>query len=553
MKAFKILSLIMAGTIFLPSCSPSSGKASEKPNILIILADDMGFSDLGCYGGEMETPNLDQLASEGVRFSQFYNTARCCPTRASLLTGLYPHQAGVGYMTEKLGETTAYQGHLRSDRYTIAELMKQAGYTTLHVGKWHVGNEKTGSDPGARGFDRAWSPWSRVDYWNTEKIYEDGMVRERNENEKKYLTDVTGDKALEYIDYALDKDQPFFMYLAFNSAHWPLHAKPQDIERYRGKYMSGWDKLRLDRIRRLEEIGMVSGTDPKKTENPFVPDWDKIPAGDAYKGYHAMTSQQHDQDDWDSKIAVYAAQIFCMDQNIGRIVDRLREKDELDNTLIIYLQDNGACAEHIGKNDTVYPGGPDSYTAYHLPWAYLSNTPFRMYKHFMHEGGISTPFIVHWPNGIPEKREGLIEKESFGQLIDLLPTCLDAAGLKNPDIDYDLEGESLLGEIRGEEDNSDREVFWEHEGNRCVRKGDWKLISRYEDDVLFFKRWEFPVDRRTREWELYNVKEDRWEQNECADEHPALVEELIGDYENYYCRVGALPRKKVIKGSRYEF
>jgi arylsulfatase A-like enzyme len=315
----------------------------------------------------------------------------------------------------------------------------------------------------------------------------------------------------------------------------------------------GWDALRLDRIARLDSMGLVTGTDPVLTRNPFVPAWKDIPQGDFYPGYHAMTSDKHDQDDWDSKMAVYAAQVSCMDENIGRIVNRLKELGQYDNTLIMFLQDNGGCAEAIGKDDSIYPGGPDSYNAYDLPWAYLSNTPFRMYKHFMHEGGISTPFIVYWPDGIPDERKGVIEKESFGQLVDILPTCLDAAGVDDAELDYPLEGMSLLGVIRGQEDNSDRQLFWEHEGNRAVRKGDWKLVSRYEDDVRYFQKWEFPIDPRTQEWELYNIADDRWELNELSGVHPGIVDELKKDYEDYYQRVGAIPRKEVIKGSNQEF
>jgi arylsulfatase len=262
-----------------------------------------------------------------------------------------------------------------------------------------------------------------------------------------------------------------------------------------------------------------------------------------------MTTPEHDQDDWDSQMAVYAAMIECMDLNIGRVIEKLRETGQFDNTLIMYLQDNGACAEHINRKEIDYPGGINTYTSCDLPWAYLSNTPFRMYKHFMHEGGISTPFIVHWPHGMEDERKGAIEKESFGQLIDLVPTCMEAAGIEDAGLDYPLEGQSLLRVIRGMEDNSDRQLFWEHEGNRCVRKGDWKLVSRYENDFRYFERWNFPIEARTMEWELYNVKEDRWELNELSSEHPDIVEELKRDYEAFYKRIGAIPRLELVAGS----
>lgn len=209
--------------------------AHSRPNIIVILSDDMGYSDIGCYGGEIQTPNLDALASNGVRFSQFYNTARCCPTRASLLTGMYPHQAGIGYMTARLGQSEAYQGHIKKEIKTIADYFKEIGYTTLHIGKWHVGGPENKTMPCDKGFDKAWAPLEIVNYWNTKQVYENGQIRPIKAEEQKYLTDAEGDKALEYIEYARQKDNPFFMYLAFNAAHWPLHAKQEDINKYRGK------------------------------------------------------------------------------------------------------------------------------------------------------------------------------------------------------------------------------------------------------------------------------------------------------------------------------
>lgn len=543
------LLIILAGSLV---GSPAAAQSAQKPNIIVILADDIGFSDIGCYGSEIGTPNLDRLASNGVRFSQFYNTARCCPTRASVLTGLYPHQAGVGYMVAPLGESTAYQGHLRHDRKTIAQLMKEGGYTTLHVGKWHVGNENNKTEPCDVGFDRSWSRKERIHYWDMNKIYEDGVTRKSLASEQKYLTDLEGEKAIEYIDYAVDRKAPFFMYLAFNAAHWPLHAKPEDIAKYRGKFMKGWDRLREERIQRLDAMGMVKAVPADKIKDAAVPSWNDIPAGDQYPGYHAMTSGKHDQDDWDLKMAVYAAQIDCMDQNIGRIIERLEEKGVFDNTIIIYLQDNGACPEGIGKNDEQIPGGADSYSAYHMPWAHLGNTPFRMYKHFLHEGGISTPFIFHWPAGMDAGIKGSIETGSFGHIIDILPTCLDAAGIRDLKIDYKLEGQSLLPAIKGMNDNSERTVAWEHEGNRAIRKGKWKLISRYEEDVQFFKAWEFPRKPREKEWELYNIEEDRWEMKEVSEWYPAIVKELKAEYEAYYKKIGAIPRRDIIQGTQFK-
>ena len=526
---------------------------ANPPNIILILSDDIGYSDIGCYGGEIQTPNLDYLASEGVRFSQFYNGARCCPTRASLLTGLYPHQAGVGFMTGALGNTDAYQGHLKKEVKTVADYLGEAGYTTLHVGKWHVGNRSNQTLPLDKGFDKSWSGEGKVNYWNTSQVYENGISRPAKPGERRYLTDVQGDKAVEWVEEAVKQKTPFFMYMAFNAAHWPLHAKDRDIKKYRGSYRAGWEKIRSKRIDRLEAIGMIEKIDPGLTRDPSVPTWHSIALGNKYDGYHAVTSGQHDQDDWDLKMSVYAAQIDCMDQNIGKIVAKLKALEQYENTIIIYLQDNGACAEGIGKNDPEKPGTPGSYIAYGLPWANLSNTPFKMYKHFVHEGGISTPFIFSWPSQLPAEKKGTIHKQSYGHLIDVIPTCLDAAGVYDHQSYRSLEGKSLLPVIKGEESRRDRAIFWEHEGNRAIRKGDWKLLSRYKNDYRYFKAWGWEKEPREQEWELYNIKKDRWELNDLSGEYPEVVKELKNEYYQWYRKVGAIPREQVIKGSKHKF
>ena len=524
-----------------------------RPDIIVILSDDIGFSDIGCYGGEVNTPNLDYLAENGVRFSQFYNAARCCPSRAALLTGIYPHQAGVGYMVERLGDTPSYQGFLKEDKPTIATLMRQAGYVTIQSGKWHVGNPQTNSMPTNRGFERAWTRRGRVHYWNMDEYYQDGEIIAAQEEDQRYLTDYTADKALEFIDYAIDKDSPYFLYLAFDAAHWPLHAKEEDIAKYRGKFMEGWDVLREKRTERLIQMGMIDAIPLDINKDPDVPYWDNIPPGDTFPGYHAMTSEKHDQDDWDWKMSVYAAQIESMDWNIGRIIERLKEAGRLDNTLIIYVQDNGGCAEGIGKNSNATPGTAESYLAYGMPWADLSNTPFKMYKHFLHEGGISTPGIFYWPKGIDRGRWGTIDRESFGHIVDIAPTCLDAAGIIDHDPAFIPEGQSLLPVLNGKKNNSDRKIYWEHEGNRAYRKGDWKIISRYINDYRYFSNWEFPKASREQEWELYNVKNDRFELYEVSQQYPEVLEELKKEYLEWYARVGAIPREDLIIGSSSEF
>lgn len=544
---------ILFALIVLVFCfSATSKQKNEKPNVIVILSDDMGYSDIGCYGGEINTPNLDKLAVNGIRFSQYYNAARCCPTRASILTGIYPHQAGMGYMARQLGDTPSYQGYIKWGTKTIADYFKEVGYTTIQVGKWHVGHPENKTMPCERGFDMAWATHKRIHYWNEEWCYENGEIRNLNSEEKGYLTDTQGKKAIEFVEKACQKDQPFMMYLAFDAAHWPLHAKPEDIDKYRGKFMAGWDELQKERIRRLDSIGLVPYVSPDLISDDAVPAWETIAPGDKYEGYHAVSSGRHDQDDWDLQMAVYAAQIDCMDQNIGKLISKLKELDEYENTIIIFLQDNGGCAEGIGKDDPNAPGGPDSYQAYGLPWANLSNTPFKMYKHFLHEGGISTPFIFHWPNGINKDQNGKIVKESFGHLIDVIPTCLDAAGVDVNEM-KNLEGQSLLSVLQGKADNSNRTIYWEHEGNRAIRKGDWKLVSRYSDDYKYFEHWGWNKEPRKKEWELYNIREDRWELNDLSDEKPELLNAMIEEYQVWYNNVGAVPRKEVIKGSNQKF
>lgn len=553
MKWYSRRLIFMSLLWFAQSSYADAQQIPIRPNVIVILSDDMGFSDIGCYGGEIQTPNLDNLASNGVRLTQFYNAARCCPTRAALLTGLYPHQAGVGFMTGKLGNTPAYQGYIKKEVKTIASYLKEAGYATYHVGKWHVGDAGNQTLPLDKGFDKAWMPVGRVNYWNTEKVYEDGSIRPLKMEEKKYLTDVEGDKAVEYLELAKGDARPFFMYLAFNAAHWPLHAKKEDIDKYRGNYLKGWNALQKERIKRIAALGLAPEIDAALTADESIPAWSAIPEKDRFPGYHAVTSGEHDQDDWDLKMSVYAAQIDCMDQNIGRVVNKLKELGAFDNTIIIYLQDNGACGEGIGKNDPHEPGKPESYLAYGLPWANLSNTPFRMYKHFLHEGGISTPFIFHWPNGLKKENQGKVVTEGFGHLIDIIPTCLDAAGVYNTEKFQSLEGQSLLGLINEDTENTDRTLFWEHEGNRAIRQGDWKLVSRYANDYRYFKAWGWEKEPRKKEWELYNIRNDRWELNELSEKHPEVVEKLTDEYLLWYKKVGAIPREVVIRNSTYEF
>jgi len=512
--------------------SPSD---TRKPNIIIILADDMGFSDIGCYGAEIQTPNLDRMAKNGVRFTQMYNCARCCPTRASLLTGLYPHQAGVGHMVDNKG-TRAYQGYLRDDCVTLAEVLREAGCRTLMSGKWHVGgrylpNKPETWHPGEagypipvqRGFDKHYGFLGGAgSYFHPPYMVKDATIIS-TPPEGYYLTDALTDEAVHLIEESAAETMPFFLYLAYTAPHWPLHALPEDIAKYQGTYRrGGWDGVRTARHEELKGMGILN------------PEWDISP-----RDRNAPAWPEIKERDWeDLRMAVYAAQVHRMDQGIGKIMSKLRELGIEDDTLIAFLSDNGGCAEfvaedtdrpepdtyniptpdgrlmHVGNTPSISPGPDDTFTSYDLPWANASNTPFRFYKHWVHEGGISTPFIVQWPAVIAG---GRIE-DAPCHVADIMPTCLEAAGADYP-AEFNgrkitpVEGESLMPVFRGRDWTRERPIFWEHEGNRAMRDGEWKLVSRFPG-----------------QWELYNMIEDRTEMNDMAEALKAKKEELIKLY-----------------------
>ncbi len=491
--------------------------ATKRPNIIVIVADDLGYSDLGCYGSEIETPNLDRLAAGGLRFTQFYNTGRCCPTRASLLTGLYPHQAGVGHMVNNLGKP-AYQGYLNDRCVTIGEVLGGAGYTTLLCGKWHVGEER-GHWPVDRGFARSYALVSGgTNYWRLDP----NRILARDDERIQppadwYVTDAITENAVTYLDEAASSERPFALYLAYTAPHWPLHAHESDIAKYRGKYMDGWDALRERRHKRMIELGVVDakwGLSPRERTSPV---WDDL--------------NNDEKEKWDLRMAVYAAQIDRMDQGIGRVLAKLEEKNALENTLILFLADNGGCQERINRGQPGVPPGPaDSFLSYDIYWANASNTPFRMYKHFVHEGGISSPLIAHWPAVI--KQAGTITKQ-VGHLIDVMATCLDLAGAEYPrqfggrDV-LPLEGKSLRPIFEGQERRPHDYLFWEHEGNRAVRHGDLKLVARH-----------------SRPWELYDLAADRTEIKNLAAQQPEKVEQLTAEYDAWASRVGVEPWETV--------
>lgn len=506
----------------------------KKPNIIVILADDMGYSDISCFGSEISTPNLDRLAKNGVRFTQFYNASRSCPTRASLLTGLYQHQAGVGDMVDNKG-IPAYQGFLNTQCVTLGEAMKVNGYNTYMSGKWHVGN-KPQTLPRKRGFDHyfglidgASSYFQLIPYRNNQQAPKMMLDDEPYFPESGfYMTNAITDYALTFLEEETPKKEPFFMYLAYTAPHWPLHALPNDIEKYRGTYMKGWDESRKERFEKMHKLGIIDASVKLTPRDEKVPAWE--------------TLSMEDKKMWDLRMAVYAAMIHRLDQNIGRVIEKLEEMGELDNTVIVFLSDNGGCHEGI-KNQGNYirttgeTGNIDSFDAYEFPWANVSNTPFRMHKHWVHEGGISAPFIFHYPARV---KGGKIVKEA-GHIIDIMPTLLDFANGRYPST-YNgnkitgMEGISLLPAIEGKPVKRKNPLIWEHEGNRALRLGNWKLVSQYDYSKKQFMKWE-----------LYNMKSDRAELDDLADKESAIAGHLMSLYEQHAARIGVVSKESLDK------
>ena len=563
----KLMYAVLIGFLILAfqNCHPSH-KASpnkNKPNIILILGDDMGFSDLGCYGGEISTPNLDNLAKNGLRFTQFYNAARCCPTRASLLTGLYPQQAGVGHMMYDRG-TPAFRGDLSKNAITIAEALKTAGYSTYMSGKWHVTpyvpkDPDKSNWPRQRGFDSFFGMISGAgSYYDPQSLTQDNEYTSPGKDF--YAT-------TDFTKYALDcikahkENNPFFLYLSYTAAHWPLHAPEAAISKYKGHYDQGWDEVRKARFNRMKKMMLADEKWLLTPRDSFIDPW----------------SSEIPDKDWElANMETYAAMVSEMDKGIGMVMQALKEKGQLNNTLIIYLQDNGACAEELDWINTdklpkqvqrltpadiqtemvpaitregkpiklmksAMPGPPESYSAYGLNWANVSNTPFREYKHWVHEGGISSPLIVHWPDRIWDV--GTLRTEP-AHLIDIMATCLEVADGYYPE-SYNgnqitpLEGISLVPVF--EKKQLEREaLYWEHEGNRAVRQGKWKLVSKASKQQAFI--WDKVSHLEASNWELYDMEKDRTEMFNLAGSHPELVKKMSVMWLAWGERTGILPR-----------
>ncbi|OYP33870.1 arylsulfatase [Rhodopirellula sp. MGV] len=498
-----LLNLVLCLVVSLV-CS-RAGTAAERPNIILIVCDDMGFSDIGCYGSEIETPNLDRLARNGLRLRDFHNNAKCTETRASLLTGLWHHQTN---QLKKPGNVT------------LAEVLGQAGYRTMMSGKWHLSGH-----PMDRGFDRYFGFLSGAINYFTGKDWGSGenlMRLDRDEYQTPsdfYSTDAFTDYAIEFLNEARqqqdgESSQPYFLYLAHNAPHFPLQAPAEAIAKYRGRYDAGWDKLRAQRYERQQQLGLIDRTWPLSKRDPNVEPFDNL------------TPSQ--QDFLIPMMEVYAAMVDRLDQNIGRLIDDLERHDELDNTLIIFFSDNGACPYQRLKSEGVPPGPVESDVAYDARWAHFCNTPLRLYKQYAHEGGTLSPMIVHWPNRIT--RIGGFS-DATHHIVDLMPTFVELAGGKyapsgsakeTETLTLPMEGISMLGTFDGSPQQSRPPIFWEFSANHAVRDGQWKLVAE-----------------RGKPWELYDLSRDRTETQDLSLSKPAIVTRMAEAYDQWANRVGA--------------
>lgn len=527
----KLISFVI---LFVSCLSLTIAQTTQKrPNIILILADDMGFSDVGSYGSDVQTPNLDEMANKGLKMNNFYNASRCCPSRASLLTGLYPHQAGVGDMMNTR-PFPAYQGYLNKTSVTIAEVLKESGYATFMGGKWHVGQAKE-HWPLQRGFDKffgiidgANSYFENRPYRPNQKLTIALGNEEYTPEKGYYSTDAYTNYALKFIDENKDSNQPFFLYLAYQAPHWPLHALPEDIAKYKGKFMKGWEAMRKERFEKQKKLGIIDVHIQLSPLDKNLRKWESL--------------SQKEKEEWDEKMAVYYAMIDRMDQNIGRVRQKVKELGEEDNTLIMFLSDNGGSPENITNTgfteeirnaNFISASDPTSFTALGIEGANVNNTPFRLYKHWEYEGGTATPFIAYYPNVI--KKGNQLSKQP-AHIIDIMATCLAIANAKYPkeyqqNLITPTEGISLLPLFSGKKWKGHDALFFEHEGHRAVRAGDWKIVSEYPDN----------------KWELYNLKLDRTELNDLSSKNPAKLKELATLYDAWAKRAGVIPFEELDK------
>lgn len=539
----------------LPCFSQEKKQKDERPNIIVVMVDDMGWSDLGCFGGEMNTPNIDGLADNGVRFTNMYNAGRSCPSRASLLTGLYPHQAGIGRMTFNQN-LPGYIGSLSDNAVTIAQVLKSAGYNTGMVGKWHVSETPLKEDqrewlahqrdysdyiapsqyPTAKGFDYYYGVlYGVVNYFDPfSLVYGDKPVKEVPSNY--YITDALSDSAVAYVNRNAKLDKPFFLYLAHTAPHWPLHALPEDIDKYKDRYKGGWESIREERYGRIKKMDLLTSDDEFLSKQNPDREW-----------------MQNKDSVWDARaMAVHAAMIDRVDQGIGRLIKTLKDNGALDNTLILFMSDNGCSPEVCqnyspGDNDRpdmmrngepiiypkqkeVLPGPQNTFASLGASWANVANTPFRFWKAKTYEGGICTPFIAHYPKGINIKK-GSVYRGS-GHLMDIMATAVELASAKYPERYGNnniipIEGKSLVPVFKKGKRDGHSYLFFEHFRERAVVSGDWKIVAP-----------------NNKPWELYNLKTDRTEMHNLANQYPDIVTRLNQAYDEWAVRALVEPSPK---------
>lgn len=511
----------------------------SQPNVVIVMVDDMGFSDLGCYGGEIDTPHLDRLAEDGLRFSNFYNTARCSPSRASLLTGMHPHQTGIGVLTGDR-RPGGYPGDLADGVPTIAEMLQSSGYMTGMVGKWHLSSslwEPSSSWPTRRGFDYFYGTITGTgNYFNPGTLVRgETNVEHEAQDPDFYYTSAISDEAEAFIGRAHEADRPFFLYVAYTAPHWPLHAPADAVARYKGRFDEGWDSLRQKRFERQVRMGLLDGDVSLSPRDPHNEPWEEA-----------------SNKDWEARrMEVYAAQVSEMDRGVGSIMAALRANGVEEETIVIFLSDNGASAEELphqdpavfverkdlyrkvtkegeevqlGNDPDIIPGPESTYASYGRKWANLSNSPYRLYKKWVHEGGIAAPLVVRWPSGVAEPG-GICDFPA--QLTSIVPTLLEITGAAAKGAA--LEGSSMVPALAGMP-LAQAPMFWEHCGNAAVRAGGWKLAREFEGT-----------------WELYDMQRDPTETQDLADRHTDVVSVLADQWQEWADRVGVIPFENVVR------
>lgn len=514
----QLLRRTIASVYACAALAASSTLANDAPpNFVILLADDLGYSDLGCYGSEIETPNLDRLAAEGLRYSQFYNTARCWPTRASIMTGYYAQQ-------NRRDSFPTGPGGKRGPRPTWApllpELLRPLGYRSYHAGKWHIDGE-----PLDNGFDRSYRLNDHNRFFTPQQhTLDDKPLPPVEPGDDYYATTAIADYTIDFLKaHRQDHgDLPFLAFVAFNAPHFPLHAVPEDIAKYEQVYQAGWDKIRERRWQRMQQeqplVGQLSALEPEIGPPYHFPEaLEKLGPGEVNRELPWSALSKEQQRFQADKMAVHAAMVDRIDQEVGRIIDELRAIDALENTVVLFLSDNGASAEIMVRGDghdpSAAPGSQESYLCLGPGWSSAANTPFRRHKTWVHEGGTATPLIVHWPAGISRAVQGQW-RETPGHVIDVVPTVIELAGGELPETHHDAvvpakPGQSLAGTFSDPPANEPRTLWWLHEGNRAIRVGDWKLV-RAKDEA----------------WQLYDLSRDRTESHDLASKYPERVEEL---------------------------